>query len=316
MFKAATLLFLHAETGVHAGSGQSLGAIDLAIQRERYTGYPMIAASGVKGALRDWFSRKYEPQENAEGKKKPAPQVAAAFGPDTDDASDHAGAVATTDARVLLFPVRSARGVFAWTTSPTALARLKRDLKLTPWTDDPPEAPHFDDDETVVGSPDCAVKDAQGVLLEEYHFTFQSSDAVSTLAEWLVRCALPEGDEYQFWRDHLAARLLILPDNVFRDFVEHATEVQARVKLKTDTKTVAKGALFYQENLPADTLLYAAVLATDDLSGWRRDGAEMKAADLLDLLRELDGERIQLGGDETIGKGICCVRFLPATPTA
>ena len=46
------LLFLHAQTGLHPGSGTALGAVDLPIQRERYTQWPVIPGSTLKGILR------------------------------------------------------------------------------------------------------------------------------------------------------------------------------------------------------------------------------------------------------------------------
>ncbi|MDW8464753.1 MAG: RAMP superfamily CRISPR-associated protein [Chloroherpetonaceae bacterium] len=48
-------MFLYAETSVHLGGGESLSAIDLAIQRERHTDFPVGASSGIKGAVRAWF---------------------------------------------------------------------------------------------------------------------------------------------------------------------------------------------------------------------------------------------------------------------
>jgi len=113
MFDRAAILFLYTETPLHAGSGTSLGIVDLPIQRERTTGYPMIQASGLKGCLRDVVSD--DPQK-----------VEIVFGPDTRRASDHAGALSVGDARILLFPVRSLMGVFAWITSQNVLARFKR----------------------------------------------------------------------------------------------------------------------------------------------------------------------------------------------
>jgi CRISPR-associated protein Cmr4 len=44
---------LLAETFVHTGAGQSAGAIDLPVIRERTTEYPFIPGSSMKGALRD-----------------------------------------------------------------------------------------------------------------------------------------------------------------------------------------------------------------------------------------------------------------------
>ena len=54
-------------------------------------------------------------------------EIVALFGPDTREAPEHAGPE-VGDARLLLFPMRSLKGTFAWTTCPFALRRLKRDL--------------------------------------------------------------------------------------------------------------------------------------------------------------------------------------------
>src|SRR5882724_13055714 len=121
MFKAATILFMYLETPLHAGSGTSLGVVDLPIQREKHTGFPMVQASGVKGAIRA-HARDVLGDAAKDG-------INTVFGPD-DNASEYASALALTDARLLLFPVRSLAGVFAWTTCPTMLNRLRRVLTV------------------------------------------------------------------------------------------------------------------------------------------------------------------------------------------
>ena len=100
--------------------GGGWGRWDLPIQRDRTTGYPIIQASGVKGSLR----------AEADGKMAPPQDFLAVFGPDTNHASDYAGALSCGDACVLLFPVRSLAGVFAWVTSLEALARFERAAAL------------------------------------------------------------------------------------------------------------------------------------------------------------------------------------------
>ena len=52
------LLYLHAITSLHPGSGTALGVVDLPIQRERHTGWPVIPASSIKGVFRDACRRK------------------------------------------------------------------------------------------------------------------------------------------------------------------------------------------------------------------------------------------------------------------
>lgn len=112
-------LYLYTETPLHAGVGSGLSSIDLPIQRERATQYPMIQGSGIKGKLR----ASLEESHNS--------LVDIVFGPPSSNGtgSDHAGALVTGDARILLFPVRSLNGVFAYTTSYDVLSRFRRDIE-------------------------------------------------------------------------------------------------------------------------------------------------------------------------------------------
>ena len=57
MNKDFSIAIMYAVTPCHAGSGSALGVVDLPIQRERHTNWPMIQASGVKGAFRANFDR-------------------------------------------------------------------------------------------------------------------------------------------------------------------------------------------------------------------------------------------------------------------
>jgi len=302
MFKKATLMFLYTETSLHAGSGTSLGVVDLPIQREKYTDFPVIQASGIKGAVREWFES--EPITNVSARK-----IELAFGPDKigSEESGFAAAVTFTDVRILLFPVRSLKGIFAYCTSPTVLQRFRRDAQIAgvplDWT-----VPSPPNDRTVLGvqnGSDVAAGDQ--VLLEEYAFGFQANADVTEIAEWLSQEAFPNGAEYEFWREKVKKSLLVLPDNAFRDFVKLSTEVQARIKIDNDKRTVVKGGLFYEEALLPDSLLYSVILAHDPVKDDRTELAD--AAAVLTFLRGIDGKRLQLGGDATIGRGIVSVRF-------
>lgn len=129
--QTAALLFIHAQTGLHPGSGTALGTVDLPVQRERHTQWPVIPGSTLKGILRDACR---PAGRNGQARE----DWLAAFGPETDEVTKpetpepkkHAGALSLTDARILAFPVRSLKGVFAWVTCPAVLGRVKRDLNL------------------------------------------------------------------------------------------------------------------------------------------------------------------------------------------
>jgi len=115
MFEAQQLVFYSCVSPVHMGAGQAIGAIDNPIQREVHTGHPLIAGSGLKGAVRHHFTRVWKNKD----------LIGRLFGPERD-ASDHAGAIAFTDATLVTFPVRSLKKAFVHATCPSALARLKR----------------------------------------------------------------------------------------------------------------------------------------------------------------------------------------------
>ncbi len=302
MFKTAKIMFVYTETSLHCGSGTSTGVIDLPIQREKYTDYPVCQASGVKGVVREWFDNKYGERDK---------RNICTFGPDFSrkEGEDHAGAATFTDARLLLFPIRSLNGVFACTTSVFALSRLKRDLAMAGIKVDwsiPQES------DKVLGVTDSKVKTSDNkIVLEEYALDFQSDNSVKAIAEWIANNAIPQGDEYKFWRDKLKTDLLILPKDAFRDFVKLSTEVQARIRIDNETKTVAKGALFYEEALPSDSLLYSVVMAHDPACDSDKRPDDLKTDnDVMTFLNNLDGNRLQFGGDATIGKGIVNVNLL------
>ncbi len=315
MYLKSKLLYLYTETPLHAGAGAGLGAIDLPIQRERVTHYPIVQASGIKGAIRSHAV----PVGADDNLKREGDVVFGPENPATGD--DHAGAFAPGDARILLFPVRSLTGVFAWTTSLDVLRRWQREATAVAG----PNLPALPDKEPDDGR--CFVPDTRGVVaqdtvvLEEFAYTVDNSpmQMVKDLAKWLANHALPQGDEYSWWRDGLQKKLVILPDDDFRDFARYATEVLTRIRLEQETKTVKDGALWTEEHLPVDTLLFVPVRATrfrageDEwrkVNGWQKlDGAEAQAAAVLQWVEDRVNGRIQIGGDETVGRGVVALRW-------
>lgn len=312
MFKQAKLMFIYTETSLHCGSGTSLGVVDLPIQREKYTDYPVAQASGIKGVVREWFEFRNEKETNSNNKSLENAKIKYAFGPDfsRSEGDAHAGAVTFTDGRLLLFPVRSLNGVFAYTTSRFALSRLKRDLEIAkvPVAWKIPE----ESDDKILGIKGSKITDSnKKVVLEEYTFDFKEDEEVTKIAEWLAKNAIPKGSEYDFWRNKIKTDLLVLPDNAFRDFVKLSTEVQARIRINNDTKTVDRGALFYEESLPTDSLLYSIVLAHDPACDSEKRPEGLKTdKDVMKYIESINSNRLQFGGDATIGKGIVNVNFL------
>lgn len=292
---ANAILFLHAITGLHLGSGTALGVVDLPVQRERHTHWPVIPGSSLKGVLRDSLRNQTDWQT-----------VFALFGPETGNAAEHAGALAFTDARILAFPVRSLKGVFAWVTCPAVLERLARDLRVAGFDPGQSLTVKVSKSDKMPDMMLCAEKspiliDGKQALLEEFEFTREGG--ADKVAEWLSKHAALDGDAQTRLRTHLA----VLHDDDFTHFVTHATEVTARVGLDHDTRTVKTGALFWEEFLPPETLMYALVLAQKS----RREAAPGTATEMLARLRETLPKTLQIGAGETIGKGLCLTKLLP-----
>ena len=99
--------------------------------------------------------------------------------------------------------------------------------------------------------------------------------------------------------------MAILNDNDFGHLVQSATEVTARIGLDYERRTVKKGALFYQEFLPPETLMYAVVLAENSRRKDWNNAGKNGARDILAVFREGLPKTLQIGADETIGKGLC-----------
>jgi CRISPR-associated protein Cmr4 len=294
---AQTLLYLYTESPLHAGAGGGLGTIDLPIQRERHTDLPIVQGSGIKGALRSRAREQTSPQD---------PRLLAVFGPEADKASEYAGALTVGDARLLLFPVRSLRGVFAWVTAPLVLRRLRRDLELLAAPVPDWDAPHLPDDAGNVPAqalvtPNNALTLGEGdlaaIVLEEYTFQVRPDEQVGAFVEWLTAQLV---DLDPWWAARISTHLTVLPDSAFRDFTLYATEVITRVRIDYATKTVEEGGLWTEESMPTDSLLYCPLLARTP----SQPGTTMKDSEALAFVRDTATGIFPIGGDETVGRGL------------
>ncbi len=276
------VLFIHALSPLHAGTGQGVGSIDLPIARERATGIPYLPGSSLKGVLRDQARRAWSKEE-----------VWAVFGPETDNAHEHAGALQVGDAKLLLLPVRSVYGVFAYATSPYLLDRFRREAQLAGLT--PPELPTLPSGEEARLTPGSRLAHKEKVYLEDLDLKAQEDPMVGKWEGWLrERTQAP-----------LKGRLALLSDDIMNFLLETATEVVARVRLEDETKTVAQGALWYEENLPAESLLYTLVRA----EATHRKTSDLTADQVLEKLGQLVERPLQLGGKATVGRGLAALRL-------
>ncbi len=284
------MLFVHTLSPLHAGTGQGVGAIDLPIAREKATNIPYLPGSSIKGVLRD-----LETDANIQQ---------AIYGPKTQNASDHAGAVQFADARLLCLPIRSAAGTFAWVTSAFILRRFERDAKDA----------QFSTPTNPIPNPTgqmCSVTQAsqlgigQQVYLEDLDLNLTASSETDEWAKSIAMGLFPS--EPQGWQIEFIKRFCVVSDDVMSFLLETATEVVARITLEDETKTVKEGQLWYEENLPAESVLVSLVIASDS----RFKQQQLSATQVIQAVRsKTSGKTVQIGGKANVGRGLCRLTML------
>ena len=298
MYKKSEIFYIHTITPTHVGSGQDLGIVDMPIQRESHTGFPKIEGSSLKGSIREAF----------ESSGKDEIKIHLTFGFDETNVSEeikekfkkllkdkergfqYSGAIGFSDARILLFPIKSVKGVYAYVTSREVLKRFKKDLEICGVK----ESFEIPPNNSITKESKIKVKD-DIVILEEYSFEVKADEKTTKLAEFLSE---------EMGIDEIKEKLVILEDDVFKDFVQQFTEVITRTKIDNSTGTVKDGALFTEEYLPAETIMYSLVMSSPVFAPVEDKQGLENENDVLNFFKECP-KVIQIGANATIGKGIC-----------
>lgn len=303
MFQIAKPLFFICETPLHAGSGSDLGVVDLPIQREKHTSFPKIESSSFKGAMREAFRTRTKVTNT---------QIEALFGPEEGGNEGHMGALGFSDARLLLFPVKSMKGVFAWITCPKVLDQFKRDMKIT---DDSFDIKGEYDVDTEGGkcklmndTSNLKINNNNNILLEEYAFEtnkIEWAEGAKPLQDWFAENLPTE------WKDKITKDIVVLSNDDFKDFVNLSTEVITRTKIQNDTGTVQPGALFTEEFLPAESVMYSLIMASPV---FKKDKGDLETAEkVIKIFSDVIQNNLsilQIGGNATLGKGIVRTKII------
>jgi CRISPR-associated protein Cmr4 len=327
------LLFLFTRTPLHVGAGASVGAIDQPITRERHTGFPIIPGSAIKGVCAD-ASRNWtiivDEQKNGKDSAGNSVTYTVKKGQRTQEgqwlfgvASDtgaSAGALQFSEAKLLAFPIRSAKGGYAWITCPLLLRRFARESGMPPNADYLPSCEPADGEGLWSGNR-LGFRQQNGtdeVVLEEYSFRRARHENVDvpfpSKLESVVKGTLPDDHVLR----QVEGRIVVLSDGMLSYFVRASCEVMQRNRIDDVTGTVAEGALFNQENVPVDTLFFATVTASEaHCSGSpQQPTAQTKPArDAMQLLEAhfIQSPVLQIGGDGGIGLGLCTIRLAEAS---
>ncbi|WP_106768719.1 type III-B CRISPR module RAMP protein Cmr4 [Paenibacillus faecalis] len=291
------LYYLHCLSPVHIGTGQGVGVVDMPIMRERITQWPLIPGSSMKGVQREHFRRL----------KQPDAWLDAAFGKSGDDGN--AGAFVLTDSRLLAFPVASRYGTFAYVTCPLALKRLYRDAKSTGVY-----LPDLDlnalesklgiqsrkqQGESALVTEDSKIDHEQMIHIDEFRCAAIEDQAFHEWATWMSEELFSD----PLSRDMFMERIMLVSDDAFQHFVTMCCEIVPRIRIDKENKTVESGALWTEEYLPVESILYGIVWC-DKIHG------SSQSITVQQLLGVLSEEMIlQVGGNTTVGKGRIRCRF-------
>lgn len=285
MFENTSIAIMYAVTPCHAGSGSALGVVDLPIQRERHTNWPMIQASGVKGAFRANFDRFKNNIADKEQIKDFEKLTESVFGTSSD--GGYAGSLSISDAKILAFPMRSNASPFVWITCPAVLKRLEKDLSVANFDSIEFDSSKFSaSDDKAISLGKSGLKG--NVLLEDYEV-----QVADTKIEEFSKIA-------SFFKD--AERLLLVSDDVFNYGVSNCTQIMAQIKIDSKTGTTQDGSLRYQEELPSDTIMYTVIHWGDSKNSVED---KLKAETIKKFItEEVIANHIQIAGDETCGRGV------------
>ena len=309
MFKESGLITYYALTPVHVGAGSSVSYIDLPVQRERHTSFPIMAGSGLKGVFRALAERELE-----------IGKVNIIFGP--ENGSEGSSCVAFTDAKILLYPVRSVKNTFAWITCPFVLKRFKEDLESASGKTNNFSIPEVSDDKIIVASnsPLIINNNPKKVGLEEFVFdvdnTQNTDNLINAISKYIPNTETTKNNQNKETTETtqgLSERFAIVSDNVFTDLVNYAVEVRTRIKINQTTGTASGGALFTVEMVPSETIFYSLVFADEPkIKNNSNDNSNNDTNGVINKIKKLidNNKVIQVGGDETIGLGFVKVKFI------
>jgi CRISPR-associated protein Cmr4 len=290
---------------LHVSTGQAEGAIDLPVTKEPHTGFPVIPASSLKGVARNAL----------DGNGLSKDDVKMLFGPTVDEtttatgksadeqgggaaaAALFAGALVFTEARLVAYAVRSLNRPFLYVTSRLVLERLARDLRAARIDIGPLSLPPGGASVLVADKPLAKTT----LALEDLVYTSGIADSVHVEAIGKSLAGLLPAAEDETTRRRLAKGLVVIPDEDFAMLVRRLP-VRARIRLNEEKTTSGNGGnLWYEEQVPSDCLFVSMV------------GARRGKGEALRIFRE-HGSRLevsQIGGNETVGEGICFWTLAP-----
>jgi CRISPR-associated protein Cmr4 len=312
-------------TPLHIGAGQGLGHVDLPIVREAHTNFPYIPGTSLKGALRNLeinqvararrekpsqLEAKLTDKDKFDPKDRDILRLAKIFGTAGEVAEGNKklaeegievgmGKVLFSDAFIVLFPVKSAKGIFSLSTCPYVINRFFELLGIDQRVEDVPEGKvkvlNINGHKNLIE--DKKDNNKYKLLLEEFVFEAEESEELKKFVE-LVGAFVGEENK---------RRIVCVNDTDFTDFVSNYTEVRTHIKINLDTGTVEDGAFWTEEYVPAESVFAFSLVFLEDLE---EISEEINYSREKMKISYSPPPTFHLGGDITTGKGFVKVQKL------
>lgn len=273
---------LFSQTILHCGSGQSVGIVDQPIARERASYLPIVPGSTVRGVLKAHISQKESDLSQS------------LFGYDKQDGEpSFAGALSITDAHLLLLPVRTVYGILAYATCPFILQRYKKDQKLDVKVPTPANGQAL----YPKGNPN---HQDNLMVLEDLDLKAQECEYTQQWAEYIAQTLYAkDSSDYS----DMSKRIIVLPDTVFSFLAETATEIRTRIRINQETGVVDNGALWTEESLPAESVLWGVFSVDAPRLNDQNGDKRLRFTDIIN-----NKPLLQMGGNMGTGNGL--VQFI------
>ncbi|MGC9113313.1 type III-B CRISPR module RAMP protein Cmr4 [Acidilobus sp.] len=331
-------IIVYSVTPLHVGSGRSLGAVDLPIQRDPYN-YPVVYSSSFKGALKSHCAKRRGLPLGERGRMdcSRAPECCCLFGPEVDDESG-SGLLDVSDLVPLFIPVPSLTHGYIYATSTYLLDRAADLLEFAGEGD----LLNFIKGINIKGNKNGGPAQAQGAaprqggeadaagverpLLPLASGNAQSSGNVLSLFKGAGKLS-----------EKLEEGIVVFGDDEGAEILERAYIRVTRNRIDLKNKTVATGALWTEEYLPQGTVLLGVLMPSvpkrnpycssnkkDEKGGSSGNNKEEVCdyncfkeifnkylSETVGGQREADGWvafYVVMGGKETVGKGFVKVK--------
>jgi CRISPR-associated protein Cmr4 len=280
-------IIIKAKTNLHVGDGSTnFDIVDKSVQRDSISNLPIINASSLKGALKDFMFDENLPKKSDDINTLEEEAFLKLFG---SDDKQH-GIIKFLDSYLLFLPLRSDVKPFFHTTSKAnllAFLEFYKDLGF--------EVKKYEEVKKVINSlGDDVLINCDDGIVEDYEC---KREDIKDIDIKLLLDIFPTDFNLQ--------NIAILSDKNFIDAISHLPIIARNKVAKREDKKDSN--LWYEEIVPRESIFYTAML---DYNNFGRSSAYKYEKGFDAFFNILQKEPIQVGANASVGFGLCSFKLL------